>query len=296
MGRQKNVTTEVVEKTPEEIAQEEAQLLAELEAEEAAEKAKLEAETVVTEEAPTEVVEEVDEAPVEQVEEVEEEPKTEQAPVVEAAVAPEQEIEPEAESHRPTDVIIPVPKTVANKRVRVIQTEPLTGEQTALKDVKIEELIKIKHEFDLSRASAGLRAIIDFFARYEETMAVSKNPSQAIGESLQKQLFKTYLTIFMLDSSKERDVAMEYLLWKFHKNEKGVFSVVNLSRFTRGATWIIQDLSMYTSLNHIFYSISEPTNRIARLRGFKLPAIIQTFPSDRVRVTDGFISWAKAIQ
>lgn len=285
MGRQKNVTTEVVEKTPEEIAQEEAQLLAELEAEEAAEKAKLEAETVVTEEAPTE-----------QVEQVEEEPKTEQAPVVEAAVAPEQEIKPEAEPNHPVDVVIPVPKTVANKRVRVIQTEPLTVEQTALKDVKIEELIKIKHEFDLSRASVGLRTIVDFLGRYEETMAVSKNPSQAIGESLQKQLFKTYLTIFMLDSSKERDVAMEYLLWKFHKNEKGVFSVVNLSRFTRGATWIIQDLSMYTSLNHIFYSISEPTSRIAKLRGFKLPAIIQTFPSDRVRVTDGFISWAKAIQ
>ena len=91
---------------------------------------------------------------------------------------------------------------------------------------------------------------------------------------MQKQLYKIYLRILSLDSTKERDVALEILLWKFYKDEKGAFKVTQLGRFTRNGRWIIQELNMFLQLNHIFNSVKNPQERIVRLKQFKLSAII----------------------
>ena len=156
-------------------------------------------------------------------------------------------------------------------------------------------MLKRKHDYELTTAEGSLKEIFEFLDRYEETMANSENVQVTIAESLQKQLYKNYLKIFGLGSY-ERGVAMEYLLWKFFRNEKRSFRVSNLSRFTRNGKWIIGELQMFLQLNNIFNLIKDPSDRIARLRTIQLGPTVKDFPSEKIQYTDSFLSWATTLK
>jgi len=178
---------------------------------------------------------------------------------------------------------------------RLTKTE-ITPPVISLAEITIEEVVKRKHnDFDLTTADGALKEVLDFLERYETSMANSDNLQVTIAESLQKQLFKNYLKIFTL-SNVERGVAMEYLLWKFFRNEKRVFRVSNLSRYTRNGKWNIGELQMYLQLNNIFNMVKDPAERIARLRNIALGATVQDFPTEKVQYTDSFLSWASTLK
>lgn len=177
---------------------------------------------------------------------------------------------------------------------RLVKTN-ITPPVTTLAEISIEEVVQRKHDFDLATAEGPLKEVIEFIDRYEETMANSDSVQITIAESLQKQLFKNYLKIFNLNSM-ERGVAMECLLWKFFRNEKRVFRVSNLSRFTRNGKWNIGELQMYLQLNNIFNLVKDPVDRIARLRSIQLGATVKDFPAEKITYTDSFLSWASTLR
>lgn len=190
----------------------------------------------------------------------------------------------------------PLPKgpQVRGRGARLVKTE-ITAPVTSLSDITIEEVVQRKHDFDLNTADGALKEVIDFINRYEDTMANSDNVQVTIAESLQKQLYKNYLKIFTL-SAVERGVAMECLLWKFFRNEKRVFRVSNLSRFTRNGKWNIGELQMYLQLNNIFNLVKDPVDRIARLRSIQLGATVKDFPAEKITYTDSFLSWSSTLK
>ena len=242
-------------------------------------------ETAIVEEPVEEVA--IVEEPVEEVaiEEVAEE-------VVEETVV-ETETTPEPEVEGIKTIELPTPKNRAGRKPQVFQKRPNHGQaKPALADITLEELIEHKHNFDLANASEILKNVISFLDRYEERMqnGVGILPDQ--GESLQVQLFKFYLTIFSIEDTVERNVAMEILLWKFFKNEKGAFTVTALARYTRTARWIHRELNMYLNLNNIFNMIKNPKDRISRLRQINLAAVVKAFPGEKARFTDNLINWA----
>ena len=247
--------------------------------------------TDITADTPAETpVEVIAEAPAETPVEVIAEAPTE-APVETEVKVEETKVEPEAE--KPADELPKGPQARL-RGSRLTKTE-ITPPATTLANITIEEVIQRKHEFDLTGATGPLKEIIDFIERYEQTMANSENVQVAIAESLQKQLFKNYLKIFTL-SPIERGVAMECLLWKFFRNEKRVFRVSNLSRYTRNGKWNIGELQMYLQLNNIFNLVKDPVERIARLRTIELGATVRDFPSEKIQYTDSFLSWASTLK
>ena len=192
-------------------------------------------------------------------------------------------------------VELPLPKTKASKTAAVVTKTELPLPAISLATITITELVQRKHNFNLVNAGGDLLEVIQFLDRYEDKMRAGLEVAPEQGESLQKQLYKIYLRILSLDSTKERDVAMEVLLWKFFKDEKGAFKVTQLGRFTRNGRWIIQELNMYLQLNHIFNAVKNPQERIVRLKGFKLSAIIAGFPGDKIRYTESFLNWANSL-
>jgi triosephosphate isomerase len=169
---------------------------------------------------------------------------------------------------------LPRPKTTASKTAAVITKTELPLPAISLANITLEELVQRKHNFNITNAGGDLLEVIQFLDRYQDKMRAGLEVPPEQGESLQKQLYKIYLRILSLDSTKERDVALEILLWKFYKDEKGAFKVTQLGRFTRNGRWIIQELNMFLQLNHIFNSVKNPQERIVRLKQFKLSAII----------------------
>ena len=245
----------------------------------------VEATTDITTDAPTETpVEVIVEAPTEA-------PVETEAPEETEVKIEETKVEPEAE--KPADELPKGPQ--ARHRGNRLTKIEITPPATTLANITIEEVIQRKHEFDLTGATGPLKEIIDFIERYEQNMANSENVQVAIAESLQKQLFKNYLKIFTL-SPIERGVAMECLLWKFFRNEKRVFRVSNLSRYTRNGKWNIGELQMYLQLNNIFNLVKDPVERIARLRTIELGATVRDFPSEKIQYTDSFLSWASTLK
>lgn len=215
------------------------------------------------------------------------EPAKEEAPKEEPVAAAETKVE---EKPQPTGG-----PQARRRGGRLTKTE-ITPPVVSLAEITIEEVVKRKHnDFDLTTADGPLKEVLEFLERYETSMANSDNLQVAIAESLQKQLFKNYLKIFTL-SNVERGVAMECLLWKFFRNEKRVFRVSNLSRYTRNGKWNIGELQMYLQLNNIFNMIKDPAERIARLRNIKLGATVQDFPAEKIQYTDSFLSWATTLK
>lgn len=236
-------------------------------------------------------------------------PVIEQAPTV--ATDPVQAPKPEDTPPPPTEptlppptpsvveeevITLPVPKSTAGTKATITKNTDLPKQSVGLDKITIDELVKRKHDFNLSEAGGMLLDTLNFLDRYENSMKASLEVPATAGESLQKQMYKIYLQIFALESTKERDVAMEVLLWKFFKDEKGAFGVTQLSRFTRQGRWHTQELNMYLQLNHIFYSSRNPLDRIQRLKDFKLPAIVGGFPADKIRYTEQFLNWVGAIR
>lgn len=190
---------------------------------------------------------------------------------------------------------LPRPKTTASKTAAVITKTELPLPAISLTNITLEELVQRKHNFNITNAGGDLLEVIQFLDRYEDKMRAGLEIAPEQGESLQKQLYKIYLRILSLNSTKERDVALEILLWKYYKDEKGAFKVTQLGRFTRNGRWIIQELNMFLQLNHIFNSVKNPQERIVRLKQFKLSAIIAGFPGDKIRYTESFLNWASSL-
>ena len=190
---------------------------------------------------------------------------------------------------------LPRPKTTASKTAAVITKTELPLPTISLTNITLEELVQRKHNFNIANAGGDLLEVIQFLDRYQDKMRAGLEVPPEQGESLQKQLYKIYLRILSLDSTKERDVALEILLWKYYKDEKGAFKVTQLGRFTRNGRWIIQELNMFLQLNHIFNSVKNPQERIVRLKQFKLSAIIAGFPGDKIRYTESFLNWASSL-
>ena len=207
------------------------------------------------------------------------------------------EVEQPQVTEQPTIEVVelPVPKASGKKNApKIVKKESILA-PVSLATITLEEIVFHKHDYILGEASEGLKDIIDFLDRYEERMSIGKHVDQAQGESLQKQMYKNYLRIFSLENPKERDVAMEVLLWKFWKDEKGAYRVTSMGRYTRNGRWIIKELNMYLQLNHIFNSVKNPQDRIVRLRQFSLAAIVDNFPADKARYTENFINWSVSI-
>ena len=190
---------------------------------------------------------------------------------------------------------LPRPKVTASKTAAVITKTELPLPAISLTNITLEELVQRKHNFNIANVGGDLLEVIQFLDRYEDKMRAGLEVPPEQGESLQKQLYKIYLRILSLDSTKERDVALEILLWKFYKDEKGAFKVTQLGRFTRNGRWIIQELNMFLQLNHIFNSVKNPQERIVRLKQFELSAIIAGFPGDKIRYTESFLNWASSL-
>lgn len=192
-------------------------------------------------------------------------------------------------------VVLPVPKAKASNTVKVTETPQVEKVSTSLDTISLPDYLRHKYKFNLNSASVELKSTIEFLDRYEERMRSDAGVEKAQGESLQRQLYKTYLTIFSLQDTTERQVAMEILLWKFFKNEKGAFSVIGLARFTRGGRWPIEELNMFLQLNHVFNRIKNPLTRGIELKQFKISAIVGSFPTDKARYTEGFLNWTTTL-
>lgn len=221
---------------------------------------------------------------------------SEEPPVEETQPTPEPILKEAKETSEVTVIDLPVAKPFASKKTNIVAKTELPTPAVSLATITIEQLVKRKHDFVLQNAEGDLLDILQFLDRYEEQMKGGLEIATNQGESLQKQMYKTYLRILLLSSTKERNVAMEVLLWKFYKNEKGAFMVTQLSRFTRNGRWIIQELNMFLQMNHIFNAIKNPQDRIVNLKHFKLSAIISGFPGDKIRYTESFLDWASSLQ
>lgn len=161
--------------------------------------------------------------------------------------------------------------------------------------ISTEEYFQMKHGYVFGTGSDDLQEIIQFFDRYEIEMARGVVVPEQKGASLQQQLYRNYLRALMI-APKERSIAMDYLLWKFFKNEKSSYRVTYLGRFTRTSRWDIPELLMFNTMNSIFQAIANPSDRLHTLREFKLGAIVGKFPADKARYTEAFLGWAQTLR
>ena len=161
--------------------------------------------------------------------------------------------------------------------------------------ISTADYFQMKHNYVLGTGSVDLQEIIAFLDRYEDEMARGKVVQEQKGASLQQQLFRTYLRALMLPPL-DRTIAMDYILWKFFKNEKSAFRVTNVARFTRSARWDIPELQMYNTMNTIFQAVADPTDRILKLREYKLGAIVSKFPQDKARYTESSLNWTQTLR
>ena len=161
--------------------------------------------------------------------------------------------------------------------------------------ITTEEYFQMKHGYVIGSGSSDLIEIIEFLDRYENEMARGLVVSEQKGASLQHQLYRTYLRALLI-APKERDIAMDYILWKFFKNEKSSYRVTNLGRFTRSARWDIPELLMFNTMNSIFHAVANPAERLAQIREYKLGAIAAKFPTEKARYTEAFLEWAQRLR
>lgn len=165
----------------------------------------------------------------------------------------------------------------------------------AAPEITFEELILRKYGATLENLSEDAAAIIRFIDRYQNIMG-QRDVVEETGISLQRQLFKTYLKIMILPQISERNVVIEYLLWKFNDKSSNAFTPVMLARYTRRGNWDIAELLMFNSLNSIFDKIKEPKTRIAQLQSIRLGEILQRYPADKSIYVDGLISWTQSMR
>lgn len=161
-----------------------------------------------------------------------------------------------------------------------------------IETISTEDYFQMKHQYVFGTGSNDLQEVIEFLNRYEDTMARGAVVDERVGVSLQHQLYRNYLRAVTL-SGNERNIAMDYILWKFFKNEKSAYRPHYLGRFTRSGKWEIDELKMFNSLNTIFHAISHPLERVLVLREYKLGAIVSKFPQDKARYTEAFLGWTQ---
>lgn len=199
------------------------------------------------------------------------------------------EREKQVEQEKPKEPPVLAKSTPKMKRVEI------KNDDININTISKEDYFQIKHKYIFGTGSQDLQEVISFLDRYEDEMARGKVVADQFGASLQQQLYRVYLRALMLGPN-ERSIAMDYVLWKFFKNEKSSFRVTNLARFTRSAKWDIPELLMFNTLNTIFHSISNPTDRVLVIRDYKLGAIVSKFPSDKARYTESFLNWAQTLR
>ncbi len=208
----------------------------------------------------------------------------------------EEEIKKEEPPKEPEVTTMPsTPMPRARNKGGLVKVAAVASKAPLIEKITVEELIQRKHDFDITTAEGPLAEIIEFLDRYEEQMKPGNTLQFNLCESLQKQLFKNYLRILTL-SPVLRAVGMEYLLWKFFRNEKRTFRVNELSRHTRNGKWEIKDLQMFLQMSNIFNLVKDPAERIARLRSVDLASTVSIFPSEKANYTESFISWATTLK
>ena len=193
------------------------------------------------------------------------------------------------------------PEVKAETQPLVVKSVPsmkrveVKADTVNINTISTEEYFQMKHGYVFGTGSDDLQEIIQFFDRYEIEMARGVVVPEQKGASLQQQLYRNYLRALMI-APKERSIAMDYLLWKFFKNEKSSYRVTYLGRFTRTSRWDIPELLMFNTMNSIFQAIANPSDRLHTLREFKLGAIVGKFPADKARYTEAFLGWAQTLR
>ena len=252
----------------------------------------------------TEVAQEVaavEETPVEAAEQPE--PEVEQPePTVEEPAPEEKEKPPVKElatRHRTKRSSKPTQRTSGLRK-----KETATVYSTDVKTVKVasntlnitfDELVRRKYGTTVDNVSDAARDVMGFLDRYQNVMS-NREITEETGMSLQRQLYRTYLKIFTMPDIVDRNVCMEFLLWKFFDKEMNAFQPVPLARFTRKGNWDIHELLMFNSLNSIFDKIKDPGTRFAQLGGMRLGEIVQRFPADKAIYTEGFVNWTQSMR
>ena len=275
--------------------------------------AEAEAEVVDTEVA--QEVAAVEETPVEAAEQPE--PEVEQPePEVEQPEPTVEEPEPTVEEPEPEEKEKPSVKELATRHRTKRSSKPtqrtsgLRKKETAtvystdVKTVKVasntlnitfDELVRRKYGTTVDNVSDAARDVMGFLDRYQNVMS-NREITEETGMSLQRQLYRTYLKIFTMPDIVDRNVCMEFLLWKFFDKEMNAFQPVPLARFTRKGNWDIHELLMFNSLNSIFDKIKDPGTRFAQLGAMRLGEIVQRFPADKAIYTEGFVNWTQSMR
>lgn len=181
------------------------------------------------------------------------------------------------------------------KKATVFSTDAVTAVKDEAPLITFEELVRRKYGTDLNNLGAELTGIMSFLDRYQSVMG-QYDVVEETGMSLQRQLYRTYLKILSLADVAERNVAMEYLLWKFFDKTSNAFTPVPLARFTRRGNWDISELLMFNSLNSIFDKIKDPATRFAQLGTLRIGEIVQRYPADKIIFTDGLINWTQSMR
>ena len=189
----------------------------------------------------------------------------------------------------------PTQKGLRKKTATVFSTDAVTQPQNEAPLITFEELVRRKYGTDLNALGAELTSIMSFLDRYQQVMG-QYDVIEETGMSLQRQLYRTYLKILSLADVAERNVAMEYLLWKFFDKTSNAFTPVPLARFTRRGNWDISELLMFNSLNSIFDKIKDPATRFAQLSSIRIGEIVQRYPADKIIYTDGLINWTQSMR
>lgn len=252
----------------------------------------------------TEVAQEVaavEETPVEAAEQPE--PEVEQPEPTVEEPAPEEKEKPSvkelATRHRTKRSSKPAQRTSGLRK-----KETATVYSTDVKTVKVasntlnitfDELVRRKYGTTVDNVSDAARDVMGFLDRYQNVMS-NREITEETGMSLQRQLYRTYLKIFTMPDIVDRNVCMEFLLWKFFDKEMNAFQPVPLARFTRKGNWDIHELLMFNSLNSIFDKIKDPGTRFAQLGGMRLGEIVQRFPADKAIYTEGFVNWTQSMR
>lgn len=215
------------------------------------------------------------------------------APAIEPE-APKVEVVKSGPKGRNNQKSAAVGKTL-RKKATVFSTDAVTAVKDEAPLITFEELVRRKYGTDLNNLGAELTGIMSFLDRYQNVMG-QYDVVEETGMSLQRQLYRTYLKILSLADVAERNVAMEYLLWKFFDKTSNAFTPVPLARFTRRGNWDISELLMFNSLNSIFDKIKDPATRFAQLSSLRIGEIVQRYPADKIIFTDGLINWTQSMR
>lgn len=195
----------------------------------------------------------------------------------------------------PTEDLNPLPQSKGVGRFKKVNPVKVVEAEKSIKEMSIVDVVKHKHDYDISNAEGEVKEVMIFLDRYENQMAVGVHIDQSLGESLQRQLFKHYLKILGLPAI-ERGVCMEILLWKFFTDPRGAFRVSNLSRYTRTGKWIIDELQMFLQLNNLFNICKDPSERAAKLATIKLGPTVERFPAEKARYTEALTTWSTTLK